>query len=178
MEMKKKLLLIVYIFSFVHSQAQNKVAPATGHISNGMLNVSFYVPDPDKGLYRGTRFDWSGIIFSLRFKGEEYYNSWYTSIDPAIHNNVQRVTSDGKGEVVTGIASSGLGPSEEFLTNNKALGYDEAKPGDTFLKIGVGILRRPDDNPYDRYRDYEIVDGGRWTTKISRNKVVFTTEAV
>lgn len=150
------------------------IAPPTGHISNGLVNVSFYVPDADKGFYRGTRFDWSGIIYSLLYKGEEYYDRWYTSIDPSIYNNVQRVRPDGTGEVVTGIASSGQGPSEEFLTKNIALGFDEAKAGGTFLKIGVGVLRRPDDKPYDRYLAYEIVDGGKWTTEVSKDKVVFT----
>jgi hypothetical protein len=172
--MEKIFLLIVFVFSFGFSQAQTNAAPPKGHISNGQVDVYFYIPDAVKGFYRGTRFDWSGIIYSLLYKSEEYYSCWYTSIDPGIHNNVQRFTQDGKGEVVTGIASSGLGPAEEFLTGNKALGFDEAKPGGTFLKIGVGVLRRPDDKPYDRYRDYEIVDGGKWTSKISRDNVVFT----
>jgi len=172
--MKKTFLLIFLIFSFVLCQAQTNEAPPTGHISNGQVDVSFYIPDAANGFYRGTRFDWSGIIYSLLYKGEEYYGRWYTSIDPGIHNNVQRIGTDGKGEVVTGIASSGQGPAEEFLTSNKALGFDEAKPGDTFLKIGVGVLRRPDDKPYDRYRDYEIVDGGKWTTKIGQDNVEFT----
>ena len=172
--MKKILLLIVFIVPFGLSQAQIEQAPPTGHISNGLMNVSFYLPDAANGFYRGTRFDWSGIIYSLLYKSEEYYGRWYDRIDPGIHNNVQRTLPDGKGEVVTGIASSGQGPAEEFLTSNKALGFDEATPGGTFLKIGVGILRRPDERPYDRYRDYEIVDGGKWTTEISRDNVVFT----
>ena len=178
--MKNILLLITCISFTVLSQGQTEKTtdarsthPA-GHISNGLLNVSFYIPDAEKGYYRGTRFDWSGIIYSLRYKGEEYYGRWYTRIDSTIHNNVQRIGPDGRGEVVTGIASSGLGPAEEFLTSDKALGFDDAKPGDTFLKIGVGVLRRTDDKPYDRYRDYKIVDGGKWTTKILGDKVVFT----
>jgi hypothetical protein len=178
--MIKLLLLIAFIAYEVPSKGQTdkttnfKPASPAGQISNGLVSVSFYLPDAEKGFYRGTRFDWSGIIYSLRYKGEEYYGSWYTRIDKSIHNNVQRVGPDGKGEVVTGIASSGLGPAEEFLTSDKALGFDDAKPGETFLKIGVGVLRRTDDKPYDRYRDYEIVDGGKWTTKILDDKVVFT----
>ena len=180
--MRKIFLPVVLILFFSLSQARQSGAqvsradnvPPTGHISNGLVNVSFYLPDAAIGFYRGTRFDWSGIIYSLLYKGEEYYSRWYTSIDPAIYNNVQRVRPDGTGEVVTGIASSGQGPAEEFLTKNIALGFDEAKAGGTFLKIGVGVLRRPDDKPYDRYRAYEIVDGGKWTTKVSQNKVVFT----
>ena len=168
------------IFFTLISQGQTekttgtKPAYPSGYISNGMLNVSFYLPDAVKGYYRGTRFDWSGIIYSLQYKGEEYYGRWFTRLDPSIHNNVQRVGPDGSGEVVCGIASSGQGPAEEFLTNDKALGFDNAKPGETFLKIGVGVLRRPDDKQYDRYRDYEIVDGGKWTTNMLDDKVVFT----
>lgn len=178
--MKNPFLLVVLIFNAILCQAQaakttaSKSVWPSGQISNGQVNVSFYIPDAENGFYRGTRFDWSGILYSLRYREEEFYGSWYTSIDPSIHNNVQRTGPDGRGEVVTGIASSGRGPAEEFLTNDKALGFDDAKPGETFLKIGVGVLRRTDDKPYDRYRDYEIVDGGKWTTKIQDDKVVFT----
>ena len=56
------------------------------------------------------------------------------------------------------------------------MGYDEAKPGGTFLKIGVGILRKPDDAPYSAYRLYEIVDGGKWSVKKSKDAVEFTQE--
>src|SRR5262245_8293430 len=38
-------------------------------ISNGVLKAQFYLPDAQKGFYRGTRFDWSGVIGSLEFKG-------------------------------------------------------------------------------------------------------------
>jgi len=180
--MKNLFLMIAFISSPLLSQGQaqtqtkadTKPDYPAGQISNGLVSVSFYIPVAEKGFYRGTRFDWSGIIYSLRYKGEEYYGSWYTRIDPSIHNNVQRVKPDGSGEVVTGIASSGQGPAEEFLTNDKALGFDNAKPGETFLKIGVGVLLRTDDKPYDRYRDYKIVDGGKWTTKMLEDKVVFT----
>jgi hypothetical protein len=146
LHMKLYFLLIALTTSTIcmgQTEMSDKAAFPSDHITNGLVNVSFYIPDSDLGFYRGTRFDWSGIIYSLKYKGEEYYGSWYTRIDPAIHNNVQRETSDGKGEVITGIASSGLGPAEEFLTNDKDLGFDDAKPGDTFLKIGVGVLRRP-----------------------------------
>jgi hypothetical protein len=175
--MKLNFLLIALTASALctgQSEISDKVAFPSGQITNGLVTVSYYLPDSQKGFYRGTRFDWSGIIYSLNYKGEEYYGSWYTRIDPSIHNNVQRVTPDGRGEVVTGIASSGMGPAEEFLTNDKALGFDEARPGGTFLKIGVGVLRRPDDKPYDRYRDYEILDGGKWITNKMDDKVIFT----
>jgi hypothetical protein len=148
-------------------------APA-GSLSNGLIALDYDVPDAQHGRYRGTRFDWSGIIRSLRYRGQEYHGRWFDRIDPEVHDNVRRTRADGKGEVVTGIASSGQGPAEEFLTDGKASGFDDAGPGGLFLKIGVGLLRRPDDKPYDRYRAYEIVDGGTWSTRRSGDSVTFT----
>ncbi len=37
----------------------------------------------------------------------------------------------------------------------------------------MGIPRRPDDKPYDRYRAYDIANGGRWTTKKTGSSVTF-----
>ncbi|PTX97547.1 hypothetical protein DB346_21390 [Verrucomicrobia bacterium LW23] len=45
---------------------------------------------------------------------------------------------------------------------NAPLGFDEAKAGDLFLKVGVGHLRRKDDSPYHFSKKYEIVNRGKW----------------
>jgi len=43
----------------------------------------------------------------------------------------------------------GSGLVDEFgITGVGTLNFDEAKPGDSFIKIGVGELTRPDDKPY------------------------------
>ena len=31
-------------------------------ISNGTVRATVYLPDAEKGYYRGTRFDWAGVI--------------------------------------------------------------------------------------------------------------------
>jgi hypothetical protein len=67
-------------------------------------------------------------------------------------------------DIVAGPCSAITGPVEEFTP---AVGFDEAKPGGTFLKIGVGVLRKPDDAAHSAYRLYEIVDGGKWSVKKS-----------
>ena len=54
-----------------------------------------------------------------------------------------------------------MGPVEEFT----ALEYSETKPGESFLKIGVGILTKPDDQPYTFSRLYPVVNPGKWTVK-------------
>jgi hypothetical protein len=66
---------------------------------------------------------------------------------------------------------------EEFSTDDQALGYRQAKPGDTFIKIGVGVLRKPKDGgDYDRFRLYEIVDPGTWKVRATHNAIEFTQE--
>jgi hypothetical protein len=63
------------------------------------------------------RFDWFGIISSLQYQGHEYFGQWHKHHDPKIHDAVTE-------------------PLEEFRTNDSGLGYEEAKPGDAFVRIG------------------------------------------
>ena len=37
----------------------------SAEISNGRIRATILLPDAEKGYYRGTRFDWSGVISSL-----------------------------------------------------------------------------------------------------------------
>ena len=99
--------------------------------------------------------------------GHSYYGPWFTQTDPTVSDFVYR-----GAEIVAGPCSAITGPVEEFTV----LGYDEAKPGGTFLKIGVGILRKPDDAHYTAYHLYEIVNGGKWSVKKSKDAVEFTQE--
>jgi len=139
-------------------------------ISNGKLRVKLYLPDPKNGYYRGTRFDWSGVIASLEYEGHNFYGPWFDRLDPAVHDYVFKGT-----EVVAGAASAISGPVEEFQTNDAALGWGEAKAGGTFIKIGVGVLRKVGAN-YDAYTLYEIVDQGKRTVKLQSDSVEFTQE--
>ena len=129
-----------------------------------------YLPDADNGYYRSTRFDWSGVIASLKYKGHEYYGPWFTDSDPPVRDFEYR----GSG-IVTGAQSTITGPAEEFPTPQ---GYQAAKPGDTFLKIGVGVLRRVDEENYNPYVNYEIVDSGTWTSSPHADAVEFAQEVM
>ena len=116
-------------------------------ITNGQIQAKIYLPEAKHGFYRGTRFDWSGVVYSLRFDGHEYYGPWFTKTDPSVHDFVY-----GGSEIIAGPCSAITGPVDEF----KPLGWDDAKPGGTFIKIGVGTLRKSDDAAYDNYRLYDI----------------------
>src|SRR6266566_230847 len=53
--------------------------PST-EISNGEIRAKLYLPDAKNGFYRSTRFDWSGVIASLEYKGHNYYGPWFKKI--------------------------------------------------------------------------------------------------
>ena len=69
-----------------------------------------------------------------------------------------------------------MGPVEEFQTNGSALGYDEAKAGETFVKIGVGALRKPAEPAYRQFSTYEIADAGHWSVVKHSDRIEFTHE--
>ncbi len=136
----------------------------TAEIGNGEIRARIYLPDAKQGYYRGTRFDWSGVLFSLQFQGHEYYGPWFQRTDPKIHDFVY----DGS-DIVAGPCSAITGPVDEF----RPLGWDAAKAGATFVKIGVGALRKPENGKYDAYRLYDISDGGKWTVRKLRDRIEF-----
>ena len=128
---------------------------AQAEISNDIIRATLYLPDPGHGYYRGTRFDWSGVIAALEYQGHDYFGPWFEHYDPKMHDAIS-------------------GPVEEFRTNEAGLGYAEAKPGDTFIRIGVGVVRKPYEPKYDFFHTYDIVDSGRWTVRRGRGRVEFT----
>src|ERR1700749_2991534 len=113
-------------------------------ITNGQIHAKLYLPDAKTGFYRGTRFDWSGVISSLTFGGHDYYGPWFTKQDPAVRDFVYR-----DSDIVVSPESGSMGPADEFQT---PLGFDAAKAGGTFVKVGVGVLRRPDNSPYGPFK--------------------------
>lgn len=136
--------------------------PPAAEIANGLLRARIFLPDVKNGYYRGTRFDWSGVIYSLEYKGHNYYGPWFDKTDASVHDFVYR-----DGQIIAGPCSAITGPVDEF----RPVGWEEAKPGGTFVKIGVGVLRRADDARYDNYHLYEIADPGRWSVRTSPHAV-------
>jgi hypothetical protein len=126
-------------------------------ISNGTVRARLYLPDARQGYYRGTRFDWSGQIASLEFQGHNYFGQWFDNYDPNRHDCI-------------------LGPVEEFLSGGMGLGYNDVKTGESFVKIGVGAVRKPEERAFQQFKTYEITDPGTWTVKQFPDRVEFTQE--
>jgi hypothetical protein len=127
------------------------VNPPEATITNGLVRVRFYLPDAENGYYRATRFDWSGVISSLVFDRHNYYGKWFEKYSPTINDAI-------------------MGPVEAF----DPLGYNEAKPGGNFIKIGVGALSKPGNTPYNFATYYPIVNTGTWTINVKKDQVQFS----
>jgi hypothetical protein len=54
------------------------------------------------------------------------------------------------------------------------LGYGEAKPDESFVKIGVGTIRKPDEPRFRPFNTYEILDPGEWTVIKGADWIEFT----
>jgi hypothetical protein len=157
----------------VAQPARGQTVPQA-EISNNVIKVRLDLPDWQKGFYRGTRFDWSGVIRSLEYQGHNYYGPWFTKADP----NVNDFIFDG-ADIVASPCTAITGPVEEFTTDGKALGYDQTAPGGTFIKIGVGVLRKPDEGgAYNPYHLYKIVDPGSWKVQTTRDSIEFTHDLI
>lgn len=102
-------------------------------LSNGILTVGI----AEVGAYRGTRFDWSGFITGVTLEQGKH-----TFCVPE-----SRVSGQGTG---------GMGLCNEFGIS-RAIGYEEAEPGEWFPKPGVGLLQKQSNEPYAFNREYPLI---------------------
>lgn len=135
-------------------------------ITSDQLAAQLYLPDARNGFYQGTRFDWSGVLAGLQYRGHPYYRPWYAKCVSTVYDYV-----DDGNDIVAGRQSAITGPAEEFP---QPQGFETAKAGETFVKLGVGVLRKAVDAPYSCYESYEIVDLGTWSVRTTAATVKFT----
>src|SRR4029079_562375 len=131
----RPLLAALILFAF----AAPALAEDYPHVvlKNDKLKFTVYEPDAAKGFYRGTRFDHAGVFGNVEFAGHKIFGPWKDKHDPANHDDI-------------------IGPCEEFGLQSP-LGYDDAKVGGTFLKIGVGELEKPKEEKYSFANKYKVV---------------------
>lgn len=100
-------------------------------LKNKNLKVLIDLPQEN---YRETRFDWSGKIIEVHFKGITFGITEKTD-DSIQHRN-------------------GRGFCNEFGIDSP-LGFDNTENGEWFHKIGVGLLKK-EDSQYAFVNDYEL----------------------
>jgi hypothetical protein len=111
-------------------------------LKNDTLKMKLYLPDAEKGFYRGTRFVRAGVVGEVEFAGHKLFGPWKDKHDPTNHDDI-------------------IGFAPEF-GQEKPLGYDDAKVGGTFLKIGVGELEKPAEEKFSFAKKYKVVKPAQW----------------
>ena len=124
-------------------------------LHQGSTVAVVFLPDAKSGYYRASRFDWAGVVPCLNVQGHTFFGEWFSTYDPLLNDAI-------------------TGPVEEFRSNDGALGYEQARPGQPFVKIGVGVLRRLDATPYQFGITYPLLDGGAWSTSTGPDHVTST----
>ena len=165
--MVNKIILLISIIAFLFStskilaQSTNNVESYPSvQLSNGTLDVLVFVPDKDKGYYRSVRFEWSGFMAQVTYKGHTFFQDPYYQDDggpvPVKHDPLN--------------TGCGTGIAEEF---RNPLGYETAAAGEPFLKIGVGLLEKSDSKPYFFAEPYKIIKPGEWKVTHGQDWILF-----
>jgi hypothetical protein len=110
-------------------------------LKNDKVTLTVLIPDDKNGYYRGSRFDWHGIVSKVEYAGHILFNEWKTPHDPNGHDDVG-------------------GTAEEFGMFTP-IGYDAAATGDPFLKIGIGLLQRTNQEKYEFWKPFKVLNTGR-----------------
>jgi len=142
-------IILILAFLFFTNQIVLADFPQT-EITNGLIKAKLHLPDAEQGYYRGSRFDWSGAIFELKYQGHDFFGQWFPVHDPKIHDAI-------------------CGPVEEFSVIN----YEQAPIGGEFIRIGIGAFCKTNENIFNRFGYYELTNPGKWTIKKSKDCVVF-----
>lgn len=130
-------------------------------ISNGLITAQVYPPGENEA-YRGTRFDHAGIVFHVIYKGQDFSTYWFDRFvtDP-------RDTGKYSGGTVPPCCSVS-GPAEEF----GAVGFAEARMGGRFLKPGIGIFTRDNDDPL-KFPTLPALNEGKRIFKATKTSATF-----
>ncbi|MFZ5987233.1 MAG: hypothetical protein ACOYWZ_08950 [Bacillota bacterium] len=110
------------------------MSTSNSHITlkSNRLNVEIAYPGT---IYSGSRFDWTGFVTKV------VLDDSYSYCVPE--------------SLISGEGSGGLGFCNEFGITTP-IGYDDAKPGDKFPKLGAGLLTRPDESDYFFFDKYVV----------------------
>ena len=105
------------------------------------LSATLFTPDAARGYYRSTRFDHGSMLGELLYDGHTLFPStyWRRPHDPLWpESGVGLAAEWGCGE--DGARCGAGWGAYPAGASNGVLGYESAKAGEPFLKIGVGAL--------------------------------------
>jgi hypothetical protein len=100
------------------------------------------------------------MVAQARFKGHTFFGELNRPHDPAVHDH-------------------GAGTVEEYgMALTPPIGYAQAKAGEGFLKIGVGVLaKNKEKDAYSFAGQYRVLDSPAWRIKTEKAAIEFAQTA-
>ena len=143
--MKKSFLLLLFLplISF----GQQKPNTMNTHILKNK-NLQVYIDVPEEN-YQKTRFDWTGKIVAVIYKGV-----------PVV--TTEKINGENENDF-------GKGMYNEFGIESP-IGFDDITEGEYFHKIGIGLLQKEGEE-YQFYKDYNI-QPAQFKIKLETNKLI------
>ncbi|WP_146035192.1 right-handed parallel beta-helix repeat-containing protein [Formosa algae] len=157
--MKIKMLICILclaggFINKVEAQKEPYLKYPHAEISNDEVSLTVFLPDNKKGFYRGTHFDWSGLVAKLNYKKQAYFEG----------NNTKQ-----KSKTITNI----FGPLEASMSGG--LGFKDADSDGKFIRLGVGVLQKGKASVYEANNSsYKILDHGTWNIEKGQDWISFT----
>jgi len=150
---KKKLFLIPVLLFYCHCFKKVDILKTYPYeiISNEKIKASVFLPDAEKGFYRSTRFEWSGMIYELTYKGHSYFLSKRQKYSLPLRQKHNPLKTDHAASL-----------ADQFQN-----GPERVEEAETYMVIGVGNLN---------IGTNEIVDPGVWETTKGNNWIEFVHE--
>lgn len=149
----RRVVLLIISTGMVIESGCAHVYP-NAEIQSGDLKARIFLPDEENGYYRGTCFDWSGIISQVEYKGHTFFDNLEEPHNSLLHYQC-------------------IGLCEEFGTD-MPLGFQTAKTDENFIKIGVGYLIKKDmRRKYFSGDAYEVALFLPWEVKKEENRISF-----
>ncbi|TWU64608.1 hypothetical protein [Crateriforma conspicua] len=129
-------------------------------LTDGPVKARVYMPDQQRGINRGVRFDRSGFVGRVEYRGHRWFGPWHEMDDPSRNDNVMGTAGE------FGMGTAGM-PSP--------LGFNEAEEGQAFIKIGVGRVKKQGEH-YRFGGAYEAIEEPPWKVKQESNRLEFRQE--
>jgi len=118
-------------------------------LENKPLKVEIINPN-EQSAFRGPRFEWSGMVWQITLDGKHTFCR--TSATPDAIND-------------------GVGLAEEA---SEPLGFDEVGQGGEFVKLGIGVLQKHNNEPYGFWKPYPIVSAPKFDVRRTARSVTHT----
>ena len=129
---------------------EQEIAAGAFLLRSGRLAATLMVPDRPASPYVGQRFEGGAVVMQVTLDGQHTFLG-------------KERRTDRRG---------GIGLIEE-IGISAAVAYELAKPGEEFLKLGVGLLRRDDDPGYRFWIAYPAAERFPWEVAVAAQSAAF-----